>query len=165
MVAYLIIIIYKRQQTTKKIKKRHRKFEQEAALSGGCDVTDSLPPYISRTWSPVCLFGNRNSVRKPVRFLFWFYVREPICSRWESFDDRGSTVFSYFTPCFTYVNDISPFDQIIIRKYRMPVIKFLDNSNENLYIFDPRLTVGLYSKALFVYQVVPRSKDSVSHVT
>jgi hypothetical protein len=30
-----------------KIKKRHSKFEQEAALS--CDVTDALPLYISRT--------------------------------------------------------------------------------------------------------------------
>jgi hypothetical protein len=58
MVAYLIII-YKKQQNTKKIKKKHGKLEQEAALSGGCDVTDALPPYISRTWLPVCLFGNR----------------------------------------------------------------------------------------------------------
>jgi hypothetical protein len=31
MVAYLIII-YKMQQNTKKIKKRHSKFEQEAAM-------------------------------------------------------------------------------------------------------------------------------------
>jgi hypothetical protein len=57
MVAYLIIL-YKKQQNTKKIKKRHSKFEQEAVLSGGCDVTDALPPYIPRTWLPVCLFGN-----------------------------------------------------------------------------------------------------------
>jgi hypothetical protein len=55
MVAYLIIY-----NKTNKIKKRHRKFEQEAALSGGCDVTAALPPYISRTWLPVCLFGNRS---------------------------------------------------------------------------------------------------------
>jgi hypothetical protein len=34
MVAYLMII-YKKQQNTKKIKKSHSKFEQEAALSGG----------------------------------------------------------------------------------------------------------------------------------
>jgi hypothetical protein len=34
-------------------------------------------------------------VRELVRLLFWFYVREPICSRWESFDNRGSAVFVF----------------------------------------------------------------------
>jgi hypothetical protein len=56
MVAYLIII-YKKATNTNKTKKRPSKFEQEAALSGGCDVTDALSPYISRTWLPVCLLG------------------------------------------------------------------------------------------------------------
>jgi hypothetical protein len=118
MVAYLIIIC--KIKTTKKIKKRHSTFEQEAALSGGCDVTDALPPYISRTWLPVCLLGNRNSVRKPVRFLF--YVREPICSRWESFDNRGSTVVV--------------FSRITQQKLGATVFRCVfDSNNRNVNIF------------------------------
>jgi L-asparagine transporter-like permease len=72
MVAYLIII-YKK---TTKHKENQEKAQQIQAR--GCNVTDALPPYILRTWLTVCLVGNRNSVRKPVPFLFWFYVREPI---------------------------------------------------------------------------------------
>jgi hypothetical protein len=92
MVAYLTII-YKR--TTK-----HKENQEKARQIRAGDCTERRlwrnwrSPAVHLTYPVASL-----PVREPVRFLFWFYVLEPICSRWEPFDNRGSAVYWMGSKC------------------------------------------------------------------
>jgi hypothetical protein len=90
MASYLII--YKKPQNTMKFKRRHGEFEQRCVMSKRYTATDALPPILPACRQPLlptCVFVTRDSVRHPRRFLFGKFVREPICSWWEAFVNRG----------------------------------------------------------------------------
>jgi hypothetical protein len=79
-----------------KFKRRHGEFEQGRVLSESYTATDALPPILPACRQPLlpaCVFVTRDTVRHPRRFLFGKFVREPICSWWQAFVNRGSTVF------------------------------------------------------------------------
>jgi hypothetical protein len=87
MVAYLITI-YKKQRTLRKSRKGTANSSRRLHWAG-----------LRRNWrSPAVhltyLVANLPA-REPVRSLFWFHVWEPICSRWESFDNGGSIVIRF----------------------------------------------------------------------
>jgi hypothetical protein len=101
MVSYLIIY-FKKTQNTMKLKRRHGEFEQGCVLSESYTATDTLPPILPACCQPLlpaCVFVTWDVVCHPRRFLFGKFVREPICSLWEAFVIRGSTVLAFHWGC------------------------------------------------------------------
>jgi hypothetical protein len=107
------LIINTKPQNTMKFKKRHGEFEQGCVLRERYTATDALPPILPACRQPLlpaCVFVTGDTVRHLRRFLFgkfvrderrWWTdllvmrgVREPICSWWEAFVNRGYTVVS-----------------------------------------------------------------------
>jgi hypothetical protein len=77
-----------------------------SVLSESYTATDALPPTpppCRQPLLPACVLVSRDTVRHPRRFLFGKFVREPICSWWEAFVNRGSPVYAFFwQDYFTY---------------------------------------------------------------
>jgi hypothetical protein len=68
-------------------------------LSESYTATDGLPPILPACRQPLlpaCVFVTPDTVRHP-RLFFGKFVHKPICSWWEAFVNRGSTVIQ-FTP-------------------------------------------------------------------
>jgi hypothetical protein len=91
-VSYLLI---HKLQNTMKFKRRHGKLEQGCVQSESHTATDALPPILPACRQPLlpaCVFIAWDTVCHPRCFLFRKFVHEPICSWWEAFMNRASTV-------------------------------------------------------------------------
>jgi hypothetical protein len=72
-----------------------RKLKLCVVLSESYTATDALPlilPACHQPLLPACVFITQDTVRHLRCLLFGKFVREPICSWWEVFVNRGSTV-------------------------------------------------------------------------
>jgi hypothetical protein len=77
-----------------KFKRRHGEFEQGCVLSESYTATDALPsilPACHQSLLPACAFVTRDTIRH-LRLFLGKFVREPICSWWAEFMNRGSAV-------------------------------------------------------------------------
>jgi hypothetical protein len=74
-----------------KFNRRHGEFKQGCVLSESYTATDALLPILPACRQPLllaCVFVTQNTVRHPRLFFSW-----KICSWWEAFMNRDSTVF------------------------------------------------------------------------
>jgi hypothetical protein len=76
-------------------------------LSESYTATDDLPPILPACRQPLlpaCVFVTRDTVRHPIRFFFFRkFVRELICSWWEAFVNRGTTVNRFVFDYIFYI--------------------------------------------------------------
>jgi hypothetical protein len=92
--------IFKKPQNTMKSKRGHGEFKQRCVLRKSYTATDALPPVLPacrQLLLQACMFVTRDTVCHPRCFLFGKFVCEPICSWWEAFVNRGSTVYCWST--------------------------------------------------------------------